>query len=276
MTQNQYQNFKAIILTRLMMFYNKHHNNNFYKLDQYTKELRIENIFRQLDKTSLFILQTDTIKSGVDVGLFTCINNPNTFIKFKNSTHTSLTNFVNECRENKQKVFHSAYMTVGIVNVFKKQQEPLLISIINENLIDSNPIKFHNALVKGVFGIGNFMAHQIIINLQLAGYVAYDETYVKLGPGSSAGLKILDLPNNINSVKLLQDKILQEKDILELIPKTANSLAKPCEFTLETIENCLCIFQKMYKAQTNNNHKRKYKNHNNATVGIPIEKWYLF
>ena len=115
--------------------------------------------------------------------------------------------------------FHGAYMVNAPRNVVMNSEQQLKDVVADSIKQKLSPVEFHNALLK-VAGIADFMAHQIVINLQLTGHLPYDPEYVKLGSGSSKGLKLLGLPEKEESLKTLLDQI--PDSVKKLTPKLSS------------------------------------------------------
>ena len=268
------KDFWDMVELRLKMLQNK--SKEIHDLPEWTKIIRIENIFRQCDKTCVFIMdQKDFKKDPVQVALFTIINSPNSWTIYKDSKANSLKDHVIKMSKDGMTAFHGAYMVNAPRNVVMNSEQQLkdvVADCIKQKL---QPVEFHDALLK-VPGIADFMAHQIVINLQLTGHLPYDPNYVKLGPGSSKGLKLLGLPEKEESLQILLKQI--PDSVKKLTPKLTSdgskANAKKCEWNLETIENCLCIYQKMLKFRQTGKTKRTYTTKNNATHSYNAPTFY--
>lgn len=268
------KDFWDMVELKLKMLQNK--SKEKHDLPEWTKIIRIENIFRQCDKTCIFIMdQKDFKKDPVQVALFTIINSPNSWTIYKDSKAKSLKDHVIKMNKDGMTAFHGAYMVNAPRNVVMNSEQQLkdvVADCIKQKL---QPVEFHDALLK-VPAIADFMAHQIIINLQLTGHLPYDPNYVKLEPGSSKGLKLLGLPEKEESLKTLLDQI--PDSVKKLTPKLSSdglkANAKKCDWNLETIENCLCIYQKMLKYRQTGKTKRTYTTKNNATYSYDAPVFY--
>jgi hypothetical protein len=236
-------------------------------LPEWTKLIRIENIFRQCDKTCVYIMTTKEFrKDPVKVALFTLVNSPNSWEQYIESNAPSLKDHIKNMSRLGQTAFHGAYMVNAPRHVIMKS-EAKFIEVVTQGIKDKlEPVEFHKLLLT-IPGIADFMAHQVIINLQLCGHLNYDKSYVKLGPGSSKGLELLKMPVKEESLseilKQIPDRI---KKMTPKLTKEGSSMkAKPCDWNEETIENCLCIYQKMLKFRQTGKTKRVYTTKNTAT-----------
>lgn len=263
--------FYDFITLRLLMLANKTEKLHI-TFPVFCYNLRIENIFRQTDRTSMFLQDHEDFKIPQNVALFTILNSPKNWLLCRNSDYYTIAEFV----LNEKPRFHSAYIINGVKKylINGSNMEDKIIDIC-DNLNDKTLEDIHVEFIS-VPGIGNFMAHQIIINLQLRGHLQYSDSYVKLGPGSKKGLKLLELKEKESSLTELLSEIKENELIQSLTPKAVINGYKECTWTLETVENCLCIFQKMIKAMETNKCRRKYSNINTSTAPYIPQKAYVF
>ena len=271
--------FWYVVETRLKMFHNKMNPESppYFNLPEWTNIIRIENIFRQTDRTSIFLQDQEEFREDPrSVVKFTLLNSPVSWAKYKTMAPDSLEAFVIELIDHQdQKAFHSAYLTMGS-SAACRHSEYVLDDIISKIHFHIKPSDLHSQLINAR-GIGDFLAHQIIVNLQLTGHIQYDSSYVALGTGSNKGLQFLKLPERLESLDFLFARIPESVRILTpvLSPLGLEKNCRPCIWTTETIENCLCIYQKVFNFELYGKSKRLYSKPNESTLGYVAPKFYM-
>lgn len=249
----------------------KRFQDNEVEINPIFNNIRIENVYRDLDKTTIYI--NEFIKKDIThLSLFQIFNNLNTWELLKqNNLITNLLdlelieNFIFKKYEERHPLFTNAYLNLQLVIFMKKRYITKTIPEIKEKF-STNLQEFYNN-VKSIVNFGSFTAYQLILNAANIGLIENDFNFVKLGPGARKGLDILF---NINSEKLSTSECL--KYIFEIIEKKPEHIKKlndkdnleVIEYTPEVIENILCAFQKM----TINSRNRNFKNSNNCTLSF--------
>jgi hypothetical protein len=168
-----------------------------------------------------------------------------------------------EYRDQGNPVFNGAYMVRGNDGMDKiKYVVDYCVSPLKRLLkkIDPSSMRATWEVLKESYGIGSFMAGQIVADLRwgFTGEWFDRETWAPLGPGSLRGMnRLLG-----NPIKTPMTQVQFENNLLELINRCYESLPKWITDRLEAIDyqNCLCEFDKYQRVSLGEGEpKQRYK-----------------
>jgi hypothetical protein len=241
--------------------------------DPVLHEFKFTNVFRELDKGTVF-LRTNT-DAPFHIMVYRMINNRDTFIETGFPSDWEV--FKSKLRARRDrgvKVFTSAHMTVG--KAFEDKLDTVLQTLdeVHKDIMDGwDPFKypsmqecFEDLLHRRYFGIGPFIAYEIVCDFRFAKKLSWPDmlTWANVGPGAKRGLQRLGLPP---TVKSMVDLYVMAGDSELLEPHVARHhvslnrwndvITPPPPFELREIEHSLCEFDKYERARTGQGRPRE-------------------
>lgn len=246
-----------------------------YTDDVILQNYRFCNVRRIDDKVSQWLLQhwylpnKDHHNMLIAVALARFFNKPETLdaIGFPFNWEPTKVKRILRKLQKQQPIFNGAYMVRGndgndkvscvidyTINYL--EQEAVQKYCISNT---TNSMEQSTEIIKGVYGMGSFMAGQIVADLRwaLTGTWRDKKKWAAIGPGSRRGMNIL-MGREIN-YPLQQEQFLAE--LQRLMEQLEEILPKPIIKRLEAIDyqNCCCEMSKYHKAlQGIGNPKQRY------------------
>lgn len=214
--------------------------------DPILKEYKFTNVFRQLDKGTVFLVKNVREHVAFNIIMYRMINRVETFedVGFVGSWETVKARLKARSRRG-EKVFTSAHMTVGRAYEDKIDTTCETLTGVWNDLRgfwrpwdhDTMQECFEDLLDHRVYGIGKFIAYEIVCDFRWMIREYSDRmTWASVGPGARRGMIRLGLDPGANIGPGLQRGIDSMRTLLEEFPIEGAELRE--------VEHSLCEFDK--------------------------------